>query len=299
LTIKTVARDKAIFAFSREQEPAVRVDPGELVILEAEDAVGGQIKDEFSPLGALDWSRVDQATGPVYINGAEEGDTLVTEILDIEPAKRGVILVISGAGALAEKQFNPQARMVDLRDGFALFKDVRVRLRPMIGTIGVAPYGPPVQSSIPYKHGGNLDCREITSGAKLYLPVATDGALFAAGDIHAVQEDGELCVASVETAGRMLFRFELIKDRQADWPIVETQDHFSILTADESLETAVKTAAEEAVEAVMKAKAWSFEDAYMFSSLAVKVAINQVVDPKKGARAILPKEIVTINDLLR
>lgn len=266
--------------------------------MEAEDAVGGQIKDEFAPLGALDWSRVDQATGPVYINGAEEGDTLVTEILDIELAKRGVILVIPGAGALAEKQFNPQARMVDLRDGFAVLKDVRVRLHPMIGTIGVAPYGSPVQSSIPYKHGGNLDCREITSGAKLYLPVAADGALFAAGDIHAVQEDGELCVASVETAGRMLFRFGVIKDRQADWPIVETQDHYSILTADESLEAAVKIAAEKAVEAVMKAKSWSFEDAYMFSSLAVKVAINQVVDPKKGARAILPKEIVTINDLL-
>ena len=175
---------------------------------------------------------------------------------------------------------------------------MKLKLHPVIGTIGVAPYGDPIQSAIPHKHGGNLDCIEITKGAKLYLPVATEGALFAAGDLHAVQEDGELCVASIEMAGRMLFKFDVIKGRQAEWPIVETRDHFSILTADESLDVAIRAATERAVEAIMKARKWPFEDAYMFSSLAVKAAINQVVDPKKGCRAIIPKEIVTIDDLL-
>ncbi len=296
--MKVVPKDRAVHTFSREHKPVEHVDPGELIILEAEDAIGGQIRDESESLGELDWSKVDQATGPVYIRGAEGGDTLVVNILDIELADRGVILVIRKAGALAHKEFKSKAKMVDISHGFAIFKDARLKLQPVVGTIGVAPYGDPVESAVPYKHGGNLDCAEITKGARLYLPVATSGALFAAGDLHAVQEDGELCVASVEMAGRILFKFDVIKGRQAEWPIVDTRDHFSILTADESLDSAVKIAAEKAVEAIIKAKGWSFEEAYMFSSLVVGVAINQVVDPKKGIRATIPKEIVKVDDLL-
>jgi len=296
--MKVVPKNKAVYTFSRSHTPVEHVELGEPIMLEAEDALGGQIKDESAALGALDWSKVDQATGPVYIHGADEGDTLVVDILDIELADRGVILVVPGAGALAEKKFKSKAKMVDIRDGFAVFNDMRLRLKPSIGTIGVAPYGEPASSAVPYRHGGNLDCTEITEGARLHLPVATGGALFAAGDLHGVQEDGEICVASVEVAGRILLKFDVVKGRQAEWPIVETQDHFSILTADESFDVAMKTASEKAVEAIMKAKAWSFEEAYMLSSLAVKIAVNQVVDPKKGCRAIIPREIVTINDLL-
>lgn len=296
--MKVVPKHKTVLTFSRKHEPVEHVDPGELIIFETEDAVGGQVRDESAAIGELDWSRVDQATGPVYIRTAEQGDTLVVSILDIELADRGVILVIPGSGVLADRQFKSQAKMVDIRHGFAEFKNVRLKLQPVIGTIGVAPYGEPVQSAVPYKHGGNLDCAEITKGVRLYLPIATDGALFAAGDLHAVQEDGELCVASVEMAGRILFKFDVIKGKQAEWPVLETRDHFSILTADESLDKAVRMAAEKAVEAIMKAKRWSFEEAYMFSSLAVKVAINQVVDPKRGIRARIPKEDVTIDDLL-
>ena len=138
----------------------------------------------------------------------------------------------------------------------------------------------------------------VTGRGGIYLPVSVDGALFAAGDVHAVQEDGELCVASVEIEAKLLLRFDVIKGRRAEWPIVETDDHFSILTSNEDLDKAVRIAADEAVKAIMRAKGWSFEEAYMFSSLGVRVAINQVVDPKKGVRAIIPKSIVTINDLL-
>ncbi len=298
VSVKFVPKDKAIFSFSREHKPVERVDPGQFLVLESEDSIGGQVKDEFAPLESLDWSRVDQATGPVYVNGAEKGDTLAVDILEIELVSRGVILVIPKAGVLADKEFKAKAKMVDLRDGFAAFNEVKLKLRPVIGTIGVAPYGDAIQSAVPHKHGGNLDCIEITKGARLYLPIATDGALFAAGDLHAVQEDGELCVSSIEMAGKMLFKFDVIKGRQAEWPIVESADHFSILTADESLDVAIKAATEKAVEGIMKSRRWPFEDAYMFSSLAVKAAINQVVDPKKGCRATIPKEILTIHDLL-
>lgn len=298
MIMRIVRKENAVFSFSSAHAPAERVRPGEPILLETEDAVGGQIKDESMTMEALDWSKVDQATGPVYVEEAEKGDTLVVDVLDIELPDRGVILVIPGLGALGEKEFKPKIKIVDIRNGFATFNDVRLILKPVIGTIGVAPYGEAVETAIPYKHGGNLDCTEITKGTRLYLPVATNGALFAAGDLHGVQEDGEICVASVETAGRILFKFDVVKGRQAEWPIAETQDHFSILTADESLDNAAKMAAASAVKSIMKAKGWSFEEAYMFSSLCVKLAVNQVVDPKKGCRAMVPKQFVTFDDLL-
>ena len=169
--MKVVPKHKTVLTFSRTHEPVEHVDPGELIALETEDAVGGQVRDESAALGELDWSRVDQATGPVYVKRAERGDTLVANIVDVELADRGVILVIPGSGVLADRQFKSQARMVGIREGFAEFKNVRMKLQPVVGTIGVAPYGEPVQSAVPYKHGGNLDCAEITKGARLYLPV--------------------------------------------------------------------------------------------------------------------------------
>lgn len=296
--MKVVSKEKGIYSFSRYHVPVERVRPGELVLLEAEDAVGGQVRSEDAPIESIDWSRVNKATGPIYVEGAEKGDTLVVDILDIELASQGVILVAPGAGALGEKKYRPKARIAKIEDGFVIFRDVKLPVKPVVGTIGVAPEEDAIPTAVPYRHGGNLDCIEITKGAKLYLPVYVDGALFAAGDIHAVQEDGELCVASIEVEGRILLRFSVIRGMMAEWPIVEGSDHFSILVSDEDLDEAVKIAADEAVKAIMRARGWDFEDAYMLSSLCVKIAVNQVVDPKKGVRAILPKTIVSLRDLL-
>jgi len=296
--MKTVPKERGVFKFSKFNKPVEYVDPGEMIILETEDAVGGQVRDEDTPLEKLDWNKVNKATGPIYINGAEKGDTLVVDILDIEISSRGVILVVPGAGALSKKNFRPKAKIIKIEDGFAYFDAVKLPVRPMIGTIGVAPEDGEFPTGVPYKHGGNLDCVEVRSGARLYLPVSTDGGLFAAGDLHALQEDGELCVSSIEVEGKILLRFNVIKNVSPEWPVVELPDHFSILVADDDLDRAVEIAAEKAVEALMRAKKWSFEESYMFSSLGVKIAVNQVVDPKKGVRAIIPKEIVSIRDLL-
>lgn len=296
--MKRVKRDKVVYEFSGAHAPVEYVDPGEIIILETEDALGGQIKDEETPLENLDWSRANPATGPIYVNGAEPGDTLIVEVLDIKFGDRGVILVVPKHGALGYRPFRPRVKIVPLNGNFAYFNDVKVKLQPTVGTIGVAPEGEPMATAIPYKHGGNLDAAQITRGAKLYLPVAVEGALFAAGDLHATQADGEACVAAIEVAGELLLRFSLIKGAKPSWPILETKDHYSILTADESLDKAAQLAVEEAVKSLMKARGWSFEEAYMFSSIGVEVEVNQIVDPKKGARATIPKELIEVKHLL-
>lgn len=271
---------------------------GELVSIETEDAFGGQIRSEKDSVETLDWSKVDGATGPVFVENARPGDTLVVEILDIRVPNEGVIVTVPKYGILGERKFKPSTRVVRITRNHIHFEKVQVRKRPMIGTIGVTPKGDEVPCGSLGKHGGNMDVKELTAGTRLYLPVFVEGALFAAGDIHVVQADGELCVSAVEVPGEILLRFDMRKGKKPQWPVLETKDSFAFLTCGGTLDEAVRTAAEAAVEAIMREHGWSFETAYMFSSLAVNLEINQVVDPKKGVRAVISKDLISLDSLL-
>ncbi|MFQ5759202.1 MAG: acetamidase/formamidase family protein [Candidatus Bathyarchaeia archaeon] len=297
--MKVVPRRKVIYSFSPQHKPVEHVKPGELVLFETEDALGGQIRTEETSLDELDWSRVDGATGPVFVEDIEPGDTLVVEILDIKVKEKGVIVTVPKYGILGGKQFNSSTKIVRISKGYIHFdEDVRVKANPMIGTIGVAPEWGGIPSGSLGKHGGNMDVKELTAGTKLYLPVFAEGALFAVGDLHAVQADGELCVSSVEVAGEVILRFSLIRGKKPEWPILETHDAYAFLACGDTPDKAAVFAAEAAVEAFMREYNWSFEKAYMFGSLAIDLEINQVVDPKKGVRAVMSKDFISLDSLL-
>jgi amidase len=297
--MKIVPRSKVIYSFSSQHKPVEHVKHGELLLLETEDAFGGQIKNEEASLDELNWSRVDGATGPLLVEDAEPGDTLVVEILDIKVKDKGVIVTVPKSGILEGKRFNPSTKIVRISKGYIHFDEgVRVKANHMIGTIGVAPESGDIPSSSLGKHGGNMDVKKLTAGTKLYLPVFVEGALFAAGDMHAVQADGELCVSSVEVAGEVLLRFSLIKGKKPEWPILETRDSYAFLACGDTLDDAATFATEAAVEAFMREYKWPFEKAYMFGSLAINLEINQVVDPKKGVRAVMSKDFISLKSLL-
>jgi len=297
--MKTVSRHKVIYTFSPNCEPAEYVKIGEVIQLETEDAFGGQVRSERDTVDSLDWAKVDGATGPVFVENAKPGDTLVAEVLDVRIEKKGVIAVIPKQGILGDRKFRPSSRMVEIKRGYAEFESgVRVKAKPMIGTIGVTPATEVPCGSLG-RHGGNMDVKELTAGARLYLPVFVEGALFAAGDLHAAQADGELCVSAVEVAGEILLRFRLIKGKKPEWPVVETKDSFAILASGDTLDEAAQHASKAAVEALMRKHGWPFEKAYMFGSLAVDLWINQVVDPKKGVRAVISKDFMTLDSLLK
>ncbi len=297
--MKVVPRHKVIYSFSPQHKPVEHVKPGELVLFETEDALGGQIKTEETSLDILDWARVDGATGPVFVEGIESGDTLVVEILDIKVEEKGVIVTVPKYGILGGKRFNPSTKIVRISRGYIHFdEDVHVRTKPMIGTIGVAPESGKIPSGSLGKHGGNMDVKELTAGTKLYLPVSTEGALFATGDLHAVQADGELCVSSIEVAGEVLLRFSHIKGKKPQWPMLETHNWYAFLACGDTLDEAAALATEAAVEAFMREYNWPFEKAYMFGSLAIDLEINQVVDPKKGVRAVMSKDVISLDSLL-
>jgi len=296
--MKTVSRDRVIYSFNPQHKPVEHVEPGELIVIETEDAFGGQIRSEKDSVNILDWSTVDGATGPIFVKNAKPGDTLIVEILEIKIPKKGVIVTIPKSGILAEKTFKPCTRIVKISRNHVSFEGVRVRANPMIGTIGVTPERGETPCGSLGRHGGNMDVKELTAGTKLYLPVFVEGALFALGDVHAVQADGELCVSAIEVPGEVLLRFRIIKRKKLQWPILETKDSYAFLACGETLNEAAGFAAETAVAALMREHHWSFETAYMFGSLAIDLKINQVVDPKKGVRAVVSKDLVDLESLL-
>lgn len=297
--MKIVTRDKIVYSFSSQHKPSEHVAPKEKILLEMADAFGSQVSDKQTSIERLDWSKVNGATGPIFVNDTAPGDTLAVHIKQIRLPRRGIIAVIPNQGVLKGRTFKSAVKAVSIRDEQVHFEDdVKLKAKPMIGTIGVAPPKGKIPTGTLGRHGGNMDVKEMGVGATLYLPVFVEGALFAAGDLHAVQADGEVCVSAAEVLGEVLLSFDIVKGKSASWPVLETRESLAFLTCADSLDEASVLAAEAAVEALMREHNWNFEKAYMFASLAVDVKINQVVDPKKGVRAVVPREFLTVESAL-
>ena len=294
-----IPRSRVIYSFSPQHKPVARAKPRDIVVFETIDALGGQITSEDTPIDKLDWSRVNPATGPLYVEGAEPGDTLVVDILDISVEDKAVILVVPGAGALHDKKFSPRVKILRRSKDFLEFDSIRIGLRPMVGVIGVAPREGEVATGDLGEHGGNMDVALLTRGTRLYLPVFVEGALLALGDLHMVQGDGEICVAAAEASGEVTVRVDVIKNRSPRYPILETSNRYALLVPGDTLDSAVYRASEEIVEALKRQYNLEFEEAYMLASLVVDLRINQVVDPHKGVRAEVPKKYISVDSLLR
>ena len=287
-----IPRDKHIFEFGPKLKPAAYASPGDIVIFETYDCFAGQIKKETDLVTHIDFSRVNPATGPLYVKNAERGDALVVDILDIKVNDIGICVAVKGAGVLGDKVKNDKTRICKIENKIIKFlENIEIPIRPMIGVIGVA-YDEEIPTGTPYKHGGNLDTKEITIGTRVFLPVFREGGLLAIGDLHAVQADGEICVAACEVSGEVMVKVQVLKGLAPEWPVLETNDAFYILVSDENVEKALREATDLAVKILQSSLNISWEDAYMLASLVVDIQISQLVDPKKTVRARIPKRIL-------
>jgi amidase len=296
--VKKIDSTKIIYKFSAANKPVEDASPGELVIFETLDCLSGQIKSEKDSISTIDWSRVNGATGPLYVRNAEPGDTLVVEIVDIKVDDSAFILTVPGYGVLSSKKFSSKIKFLEADKYVTKFGSLKIKSNPMVGTIGVAPAYGEVPCGDLGRHGGNMDVPILNAGSKLYLPVSVKGALLALGDLHTVQADGELCVSAAETSGEVLVRVDVIKGKQPRFPLLENRDIVALLAFGNTVDEALQAATETAIEAIMFSNNLSFEEAYMLGSLAVNLRINQLVDPKKGVRAEISKDFVKIKDFL-
>jgi amidase len=289
-------KDRRVFAFSGDAEPALSVRAGTAVRLETADCFDDQVRAQGDVLGAIDWDRVNPATGPVYVEGAHPGDVLSVLIESIEIGRQGVMAVAPGFGVLSDGFAEQVHRIVPIEDGTAsIAAGVAVPLRPMIGVIGVAPAGRPVSTASPGAHGGNMDTRLIGAGAVLYLPVAREGALFAAGDLHAAMGDGEICGTGIEVSGSIAVRLDVRSDLQIEEPVLETPDLVVTIASAATLDAAAEAATRHMAALLTRRLGLSLEVATMLMSAGGDLQISQIVDPLRTARFVLPK--VTISGL--
>jgi acetamidase/formamidase len=236
-------------------------------------------------------------TGPIHIEGAEPGDVLEVRIKAIKLAiPYGYTGFVPKRGVLPEDFERTRTKIIRLDEKrmvghFA--KGIEIPLRPFFGCLGVAP--PPaagrVSSGPPGAHAGNLDNKELVAGTTLFIPVHVAGALFAAGDGHAAQGNGEVCLTAIETSLRGTFQFVVRKDLKLRWPRAETPTHYIVMGLDPDLSKATKLAVREAIDFLVTHKDLSPDDAYMLTSLAVDFCITQLVDGTLGVHGMIPKVI--------
>ncbi len=238
-------------------------------------------------------------TGPIAIDGAQEGDVLEVDIqkiaIDVPWACNGF-----GAGRGYLPDDYPYGRMTRIPlDRARMVADfapgIQIPLRPFFGSMGDAPpeYAGRYNSAPPWMHGGNMDNKELVAGTTLYLPVHATGALFEVGDGHAGQGNGEVDITAMETMLTGTFRFVLHKNRQLLWPMAETPTAYITMGFSPDLNKATEMALHNMLDFLENEKHLTRDQAYQLSSVAVDLDITQLVDGNVGVHAMLPKAIFT------
>lgn len=283
------------FGWDNSLEPILRVEPGQTIAFEVQDAAGGQ----FSPsstaadVSALDFAKVNPVNGPIWIEGAEPGDALRIDILEFKPSGWGWTANIPGFGVLAD-DFPDPALHVWKYDKSSLGPAAygpggAVPLKPFAGTIGVAPAEAGAHSVVPPRRvGGNMDIRDLSAGSTLVLPVEVAGALFSVGDTHAAQGDGEVCGTAIESPMTVALRFQLDKGAAPAFPRFSTPGPVSrhldgagyeVTTGvGPDLMAGVKDALRGMIDLLGQRHGLAPIDAYMLCSVCADLRISEVVD---------------------
>lgn len=281
--------------FDKHNTPAAYAHSGDTAIFHCRDCYNGAMHTDRMQRDEMIRTCANPATGPLYVEEARAGDILKVEILDILPDDKGCMSVRPGLGAYEIDgsicrvfPVDPQAMTVD-------FDGVSISLRPMIGVIGTAPSGDPVSTELPGEHGGNMDIKDMTAGATLYLPVNVDGALLSMGDIHGLQGDGESAICGLEMNGTVTVRVTVLKDRpDIPTPMLENETHYMTTAADPSLDVCSLAAARKMHRFLMDHTSFDNPHAAMLLSLKGDLRISQIVNDSKGCLMTFPKGVVEI-----
>ncbi len=294
-------------------KPALTVQPGTVLKLWSEDAFNHALTSvEDLSSEKVDLRFVNPQTGPFYVAGAEPGDTLVLHIVDLTPARSwGASATIPFFGGLTSTDRTallqeplPDTTWIYHLDterntvGFeARFGEFRIELpvEPMLGTVGVAPPGGEVRSSlVPERFGGNMDSPEVRAGATIYLGVNVEGALFSIGDGHYRQGEGEACGTAVEGAMNSTLIVELIKGGAPAWPRVETDTHWMAIGSSRPMEDSWRIGQMEMIRWFGELFGLHAMDAYQLLTQTAQAPIANAVDANysvvvKAAKSLFPQ----------
>ena len=281
---------KILFSFDKDLKPVLKVPSGETVRIRTKDCFGNQLQGPEDQLSEIDWEAINPATGPIYVEGAVAGGTLKVHIDNIELDTQTSSCTGKDEGVCGDRFSDWATHFCKVEDGKVVWDErLSIPVAPMIGVIGVAPEGEPVNCGTPGKHGGNMDNTAIAAGATLYFPVAVDGALFGCGDMHAVMGDGEVSVSGAEVAGYATVTLTALPELSVPNPLIENDTHFGIIVSAESLDKAAELAVQQMVDLLASRTNESEADLVMLLSLVADVRVCQMVDPEKTVRFMVPK----------
>ena len=285
--------ERVLFAFARDLEPALTVESGETVRIRTKDCFGNQVRTSEDALDEIDWDAINPATGPVFVKGARPGGALKVVIENIELDDQTASCTGKDEGVCGDRFDAWSTRLCAIKNDELVWNDkLSIPLNPMIGVIGVAPAGDPVNCGTPGSHGGNMDNTAITTGATLYFPVAVEGALFGCGDMHAAMGDGEISVSGAEVAGYATVTLTALPDLHVTEPIIENETHLGIIASAESLDAAADRAVHEMVDLLHDRTGTPQDELVMLLSLVADVQVCQMVDPEKTVRFMVPKYVL-------
>jgi acetamidase/formamidase len=311
--------------YDTSEKPRLTVSSGDTVSIETISHSLGQIKpgadmDEIVRLRKEnDGGGPHSITGPIYVSGAEPGDTLEIHILKIVPKTDAFNFNLPGrefptVGLLASQFPDGFVRYykLDLAKMQTEFKPgVMIDLKPFPGTfaVGVDPNepapkaGPPIKDAKgrtstlrPWKNGSNMDLNELQAGSTIYLQVFQPGGLIWTGDSHCRQGNGEVNLTALECSYKEIEIQPIVrKDLKTDWPWVETRTDWIFMGYDEDLNQAMRIAVEQTVNwlASQQIVPMSREEAYALTSIVGDCRVTQVVDIRKGVHCMIPKHVFT------
>ncbi len=288
--------------------PILTINPGDIVNYDFPDVSNNQIPHDatIDTYNSMNRDLMRPMVGPIYIEGAEPGDVLEVEVLDLKTRGWGWTVAFAGKGLLGDMFDEHYLRVFNLSNGdYVPFSDnIRVPIEPFLGTMGVAPLeAGEFQPMPPMYHGGNMDLRSLTKGAKLLLPVQVKGALFSAADGHAAQGDGEVSLTAVEAPLYGALRFRVIKDKKITTPqfiappsktnaLFEDKGYYGTTGIGPDLLGCARDAIKNMIEYLEVEHGLTWLDAYILCSISVSLRISEIVDmPNYLVSAYIPLSI--------
>ncbi|GAD80858.1 acetamidase/formamidase family protein [Vibrio ezurae] len=277
-----------VYAMSKDNAAVARVQQNQTFSVDTFDCFRNQMEDAGYVLEEIDFAKVNPATGPVFIEGAEIGDVLAVTIHDIELASKGAMVSSDLFGSLSHKLSGSIVQPIEINgDSAEIAPNLVVPLSPMVGVIGTAPKEGSIACGNPGEHGGNMDTKEIKKGSIVYLPVNHAGALLSLGDLHAAMGDGELSGTGIEIPGKVTLSVEVLKQSQLPTPAVLNGELFTVIASDPDLDTAATVAVEKTHQYLISEHQLDDHVACRWMSVGADLGVSQIVNPLKTAKVTI------------
>lgn len=293
------------YVFSRYLEPIATVSPGETVAIYTRDAFEDRVTKDTDIPSKILGNYLNPQTGPIFVEGAEPGDTLAVHIMDIEPTRDWAVsahlpnfggLTATNTTRTLNEPLPEKVFIYKLEDNELTYnKRLKFPWRPFLGTIGTAPELEAISALTPADHGGNMDVPDTKPGNTVYLPVRVPGAYFFTGDCHAGQGDGELCGVALEITAKVTLKFELIKGKAIKWPRIESPTELMVVGSARPMEDAARIAYAELIDWMVEL-GWDQWEAYQALTQIGKLHVGNMVDTYYSLVAKIDKKYALVQD---